>query len=133
MGIRLFFVIVSEANYTNFLLHPENSECICGPSQVKPKVGSFIIKWIRNHERNAPVSMVFIQKNILRCRNDGRDENLMKLQCKAPHITMIQQNNSFPPRDRRCSIMSIIGSAVISSTLVFPPTHSERQEIPYSV
>lgn len=95
MGIRLFFVIASKANNSNFLLHPENSECVCGPSQVKPKVGRLIIKWIRKHERNSPVSMVFIQKNILRCRNDARDENLMKLQCKAPHITMIQQNNYF--------------------------------------
>lgn len=36
------------------------------PSQAKPKVGSFIIKWIRNHERNAPVSMVFYSKKYLK-------------------------------------------------------------------
>lgn len=67
MGIRLS-VIASKANYTNFLLCPENSECICGPSHVKTEVGSFIIRWIRRLERNAPVSMVFIQKNIWRWR-----------------------------------------------------------------
>lgn len=61
MGIAVS-VIASKANYTNFLLGPENSECVCGPSQVKSKVGSFIIRWIRRFERNAPVSMVFIQK-----------------------------------------------------------------------
>lgn len=75
----------------------------------------------------------FYSKNILSCRNDERDESLMKLQWKAPHITMIQQNNYFPPRDRSCSILSVIGSTVTSSTLFFPSTHSEIQEITYSV